>query len=740
MARTLSNTRSTESELIDYTQIRRILRRWWWLLAIVIALVIGMAYAALDRVEPRYNATATVVVSPKTPQVLADMKEFMELPGGTRRQFSDYIRTQLDIIKSQKVASEVLDRMDLWDDARLFGEYTPVERSRQASMTGEELRKERATSLAARINTERVSDSLIIQIQFQHKDPVLAAGIANTVAAVYESQNLALKREVLEKAKVDLQRLLTEREAAKLTAEKQVADFEQLHNITAVGTRRKEVQGERSFYNERVLEAKSRLVRAESELAQIRRARREAKGIFGIGAAEVLSNPVLGTLKLDYTRIRNEVHEYELVYGPKHFKLKGAKRRLRQVKNAVNKEIDGIYGAAQAKASAARAELKKLGASFDAARAEDDQLASAVETYATLTKELREQTALYDRIRKRHEEASITNSLASNNVRLLDSALVPTHAVWPRRGMVLAGSVVLGLFLGILLVLIVERADTTLRDKEHAEQVLQVPCLGLIPTISTGGRPPTTASLRERDLYVQEHPLSEAAEHARTLRTNLLFLSAERKLKTLLVTSALPEDGKTTIAIQIGITLASAGERVVLIEADLRRPRVGTTLQVRTDVGLSTYLADREALVSDILQETEVPNLSTIVCGLVPPNPAELLNSLRLNQLIARLHEQFDMVIIDSPPVNAVSDSMVMASRVDGVLLVAKARQTTTEAIRVAYRSLCDVDAPVIGTVLNAVQDGAFRYYRKGKYYRRGYYRRTPEELEAQDQQQSLLG
>jgi capsular exopolysaccharide synthesis family protein len=306
--------------------------------------------------------------------------------------------------------------------------------------------------------------------------------------------------------------------------------------------------------------------------------------------------------------------------------------------------------------------------------------------------------------------------------------------------MILAGAVLLGLFLGVLLVLLVERADTTLRDKEHAEMVLQVPCLGLIPTISSGSRPPTIANLRERDLFVQDHPLSEAAEHARTLRTNLLFLSAERKLKTILVTSALPEEGKTTIAIQIGITLASAGERVVLIEADLRRPRVGTTLQVNTDIGLSTYLANRETPVQEILQETDVPNLSTIVCGLVPPNPAELLNSLRLNQLIARLHEQFDMVIIDSPPVNAVSDAMVMASRVDGVLLVAKARRTTTEAIRVAYRSLCDVDAPVIGTVLNAVQRNAFRYYRKGKYYRAGYYRRTPEELEEQDRQQRLLG
>jgi capsular exopolysaccharide synthesis family protein len=230
------------------------------------------------------------------------------------------------------------------------------------------------------------------------------------------------------------------------------------------------------------------------------------------------------------------------------------------------------------------------------------------------------------------------------------------------------------------------------------------------------------AGIQERDLYVHAHPLSEPAEHARTLRTNLLFLSAERQLKTLLVTSPLPEEGKTTIAIQTSIALAAAGGRTILVEADMRRPRLAETLSLQGDIGLSSFLADRETKATDIIQNSAIPNLDVIVCGLIPPNPAELLNSLRLNQLIVKLQEKYDMIIMDSPPINAVSDALIMASRVDGVLLVAKSKQTTAEALKSAYRALHDVDAPVIGTVLNDLHRGYFGYYRKG-YYRKGYYR-----------------
>ena len=707
------------------TRLTAIVGRWWWILVLVCATAIGIAYAVLDRVQPIFRATATVIVSPSAPRVLDDVKEIVDITDGGRRDFDEYMQTQLDIMKSQAVAEAVLDRLDLWSDERLFGVVT------DDTQDAKTLRLVRSSDLSQRVKPKRVIDSLIIQVQFEHKDPMLAAQIANEFAQVYVDQNLDTKREVLDQARVDLERLLKQRLEAKNKAEAKNRDFEKRNDITAVETRRKEVAGERSFYNQKLLEATAGVVKAEAELAEVRKA--NTKGIYGVAVAEVLNSPVLNALKVQHTALKNEVSEFGLTFLDKHPKLVGSKQKLSQVASAIMSETKGIVATVMGRAEAASAELTDFSTQFEKARKEDETLGAAMQDYDQLQKELREQTALYDRIRKRYEDTVITTSVAANNVRVLDKALVPDVPVWPRRSLVLAAAAFFGLFLAIALVFLLERADTTIRDKAHAEETLEIPCLGLIPTIAvSGGDKADIEAIRVRDLYVHDHALSEPAEQARTLRTNLLFLSAERKLKTLLITSALPEEGKTTIAIQTSITLASAGGRVVLIEADMRRPRLAPTLSVAEEKGLSTYLASRDVDVRDVIQATGMPNLDVIVCGLIPPNPAELLNSLRLNQLIARLHEQYDMVVIDSPPVNAVSDALVMASRVDGVLIVAKAKRTTAEALRTAYHALMNIDAPVIGTVLNDVHRGTLGYYKKGKYYRKGYYKRSPEELEEQ--------
>ncbi|MFT5433402.1 MAG: succinoglycan biosynthesis transport protein ExoP [Myxococcota bacterium] len=735
--------RQSVADGLNLARILTILRRWWWMLVVVVAIAIGVAYAVLERVTPVYRATSTVIVAPKAPRVLDDVKEVVELPDGGRRDFGDYMQTQLDIIRSQKVAAAVLDALDYWDDERLFPKKKKKKKDESESEADaeeeeeledpEQLRLKRATSMASRIKARRVTDSLIIQIQFEHRDAELAAEVSNMVSEVYVLQNLNLKRTVMESARADLELLLGRRLKAKKEAETKNSVFETKHNISAVGTRRKEVEGERRFYNDKVLEATGKLIRAEAELAAVKSGMK--KGIYGVGVAEVIRNPMLNSLKIQYTKLANEVTDAELVYGPKHIRLIGAKRKLGTLKSAIRKEIKGIFSATVSRKNAAQAEKSQFEQKFAASRMESEELGVAIEDWDVLQKELKERTVLYDRIRKRYEDTVITTSLAANNVRILDQALVPQRPIWPRRGMIMVTSAAFGLLLGLALILLLERADTTIRDKDHAEVTIDLPCLGLVPTIQVSGPSPDIASIRVRDLYVHDHPLSEPAEQARTLRTNLLFLSAERKLKTILITSALPEEGKTTIAVQTGITLASAGGSTVLIEADMRRPRLAPTLGLKGDRGLSTFLANRDVDVADVVQATHIPNLDAIVCGLIPPNPAELLNSLRLNQLIARLHERYDMVIIDSPPVNAVSDALVMASRVDGVLLVAKSKRTTSEALRTAYVSLLTVDAPVIGTVLNDIHRGTFGYYRKGKYYRKGYYRRSPEELEEQARQ-----
>ncbi len=720
---TLMNARDSESTV--FTWLLRTLRTWWWVLILVAAVAVGVAYAVLDRVQPVYRATATVLVSPTAPRVLDDVKEVVDLAEAGRRDFDEYMQTQLDIIKSQGVSEEVLDSLDLWADPRLFG-ADPGDEDAQT------MRLVRSSDLAGRIKPRRVIDALIIQIPFEHRDPVLSALMANEFARVYVDQNLESKRDVLTQARVELERVLTQAKTQKADVEERAELFEQQNDMAAAETRRAEVAREREFYNRKVLESRAKLVEAEAQLAEAERV--GTRGIYGVAIPEVMGSPVLNALKVSHSGLRNDVSELEITFLEKHPKLLGAKHKLTQVQAAIASETRGIVRSIRAKADASRAEFEQFSAQFEVARKEDEALGLLMDGYEKIQKELKEQTARFDRLRKRYDDTALTGGTAMNNVRMLDRALVPQIPVWPRRTMILAAASLLGLLLGVALVLLLERSDTTIRDKAHAEEVLDIPCLGVIPTIPVIGATPDIAAVRTRDLYVFDHHLSEPAEQVRTLRTNLLFLGAgsDRKLKTLLVTSALPEEGKTTIAIQTSVTLATADERVILIEADMRRPRIAATLNLAEDRGLSTFLAAPDTRIEDVIQHSHIPNLDVIPCGAIPPNPAELLNHLRLNVLLARLHERYDKIVIDSPPVNAVSDALVMASRVDGLLLVAKAKRTTADALRAAYSALRNVNAPLIGTVLNDVHRGSLGYYRKGKYYRAGYYKRSPEELEAQ--------
>ncbi len=719
-------SRDSTTEELHLGHLVTILRRWWWLVVVVVALCIAVAYAALERVTPRYRAVATVVVSSKAPRILADVKEIVDLPdGGGRRDFGEYAETQLDIIRSQSVATAVLDKLDLWHDPRLF---EPPEEATETE-DADTLRLKRSASLAKRVIAQRVPESLVMHIGFENEDAKLATALANEFASAYVRQNLLLKRGVLDRASGELRTLLQQRLAAKQAAEAATRKFENEHRIAVVGTRRKEVEGERGFYNSKVLEATGLVVASRAMLDNANKA--ETNRIFVKAVPQVLSHPVLNQLKVKYVDLKNEVAQLKLVYGPKHTKLTGAINRRNQVARAIRLETKGILESTRARFEAATQQQADYQLKFQAARAEDETLSRALEEYGSLTKTQAEETALYDRIRKRHEETLITAGLAeaANNVRILDSALVPKVPIWPRRVPILVGAGMFGLLLGLLLVMLLDRADTTIRSKEHVEVVLDVPCLGVVPSIEQEGEPVGIEGARIRDLYVFHNSTSESAEQARTLRTNLLFLSAERQLKTIMITSGAPEEGKTTVVAQTGIILAATGSRTVLVEADLRRPRLAATLGVESDFGVSTFLAGRNVELNEIVQRTEVDNMDVVVCGLIPPNPAELLNSLRLNQLIAKLEEQYDMVIVDSPPVNVVSDALVMASRVDGVLIVCKSQRTTTEELRSAYRALANIEAPVLGTVLNDLSQGRIGYYRSGKYYRRGYY---PRRLDAE--------
>jgi capsular exopolysaccharide synthesis family protein len=307
-------------------------------------------------------------------------------------------------------------------------------------------------------------------------------------------------------------------------------------------------------------------------------------------------------------------------------------------------------------------------------------------------------------------------------VRILDRAEAPEEPVRPNPLRNIGLAMLLGGVAGVALAFLLEMLDATVTTREHVEERLGLPFLGIIPTIE-----------REkddivRDLFVHAHPQSVAAECLRSIRTNLLFMSPDRPLRTILVTSSGPGEGKTTTATSLAEIMADGGNRVLLVDADMRRPRLHKVFGFTPQHGLSSLILG-EGRLGDVVHATGIANLSVLTCGSVPPNPAELLHAQGFKGILAEASEKFDRVIIDSPPAGVVADAVVVSTHVDGTLLVLKARETSRDAAMRTIRALGDVNARIFGAVLNDLdlEDGRYgQYY--SQYYQYGYHSETKDE------------
>jgi capsular exopolysaccharide synthesis family protein len=339
---------------------------------------------------------------------------------------------------------------------------------------------------------------------------------------------------------------------------------------------------------------------------------------------------------------------------------------------------------------------------------------------------------LYEGLLEKLKEAGVTAGLRSNNFRPVDMARVPTEPSEPNIPRNLAFALALGLTTGIGLAFLLEGIDNTVRTPEQAQIVSGLPSLGMIPLGSamltdTGRARLTVASSKEAvELVTQSRPQSQMAESYRALRTSLLLTSVGAPPKVILITSALPQEGKTTTSINSAIVLAQKGTRVLLIDADLRRPAIHKTLGMGPRSGLSNVLTGTANLQQVIVRSALLPSLYVLPAGTTPPNPAELLASSAMKDVLEELRGQFDHIVIDTPPTLSVTDGVVMSTWSDAVVLVIRCGQTTKQALRRARDILMQVNAKVSGVLMNAVDLSSPDYYYYYEYqgkYAHGYYR-----------------
>jgi capsular exopolysaccharide synthesis family protein len=344
---------------------------------------------------------------------------------------------------------------------------------------------------------------------------------------------------------------------------------------------------------------------------------------------------------------------------------------------------------------------------------------------------------------QRSKETDVEMAGKSNNISVVDYALAPDGPVGPNRTRSVFIALFLSVGLGVGLALFLEYLDDTVRSTEDVERLLHLPALAVIPSVGSAARrrisasstaiqkrnPNASAASTNQELLMNVDTRSALAEAYRHLRTSVLLSTAGRAPKSLLVTSSLPGEGKTTTAVNTAISLAQTGASVVIIDADMRRPRLQSIFGLRGQLGLSSILSSdvTEDEMLAMISQDETTGLNIMTSGPIPPNPAELLGSDQMRRLILTLQKRFVHVVVDSPPVSSFTDGVLIASIVDGVLLVVHGGKSSRHIVRRSRQLLMDVGAKIFGVVLNNIAVQSHDYYYYQRYYSEKYYNKESE-------------
>ena len=715
-----------------------VVRYRWWILVTALAVTTLVALWTV-RLPKVYQATTTLEYDPNPTSPLGSSVEDI---GGQVSHFlmsREFFETQNLIIQSRAVAERVVERLGLADDPSFFGQeddpdWAPVPKEVAAQR------------LQSKLSLDPIKDTRLVRLRIRDNDPERAATLANMVADAYMQKTMEDRLGSTAAAAEWLAQQLDSTREHLNTSEHALHEFKKRHNVLSVSVENRQnlLSEEIREYNERLTETRARRIELQARLERLKRARKSPEAVHDSSQGE---DSELDSLRSALRAKITERASLSVRYGNSHPTILELDGEIAAIRGSISAEVDALIQVAagdleeieavEAGLSTVQSQAQKAGLELNLREIE----------YSRLSRQRESNSKLYDLLLQRTAEADLTRLLRTTHVRVVDRALVPTASISPMVGLNLLGGAVGGLLMGFALAFLLHQMDRRIRDVPDVER-LGLTILGVFPRV--GEASSTTPSYgqgrskRKRVEVVESvvqivhtHPMSMAAESCRTVRTNLMFMAAESPNKTMVVTSANPKDGKTTVATNIAIALAQSGQRVLLVDADLRRPRIHQAFDLDNRIGLTSALVGERSL-SQVTADVGIDKLSVVTCGPLPPNPAELLHTKQFSRLLEEAASQYDRVIFDSPPLRAVTDAAILAPQCGGVLLVVRARATTRDAVISAIRSLRDVRANILGGVLNDVDPTSGEHgYLGGSYYH--YYRSEehPEEVDSDGHSQS---
>ena len=703
-----------EPHLYDYLLI---LRKHQWLILSFLLAVVTIVSIATFRMQPVYSTTARIEIDRENSNVLpfqgADSYDYI-------MDTENYIETEAKILTSETLALQTIRSTGLASNP----EYSSGEGPSDALASGSLANHRRPAELGAflgSLSVRRVPNSRLLDVTFESTDPQLAARVVNAHIENFREQNFRSRYQAIAQASSWLADQLDELKVKVQKSEDARIEYERKNQIW-------ELDDKQNITTQRLADLNKELTDAQSERMRRQALYEFAKSAEADSVPELRNDAALQDLNRKRSDANARYSDALAQYGPNFPKVQRTQGQIKEIEQLIDAEKKAIIAQMGNDFNASRQREMLLSQALDQQKAEANQMAARLVEYNILKREAEANKTLYDGMLTKLKEANIAGALKSSNIRIVDAAMVPSYPSRPAKARNIALAFVVGLIGGIGLALLREYLDNTVKTPDDIERLARLPSLAVVPAFSdlngNGKRGllkgiATNGNDKRVELVAQHLPKSQMSEAFRALRTALLLSQADHPPQVILVTSALPREGKTTAAANLAVTLAQLGDRTLLIDADLRKPGVGRLLNL-TDgkyAGLSSYLAGVSSLDLVTVPHPAIPNLAAIPTGPLPPNPADLLSSHKLADAVAELRAKFKFIVIDSPPIMAATDAVILSVQADGVLLVVRSGETPKEAFTRARDLLTSVKCRMLGVVLNAVDSSAPDYYYSYRYY-----------------------
>lgn len=734
----------------------RLWRRRRTVLAVALGVfVLGAFWTFIQR--PVYTAKSQLLIE-KEPNILS-FDQVLQIEA----MRDDFYQTQYKLLSGRGLADTVIERLKLYGHPEFAGKPRPGKKP--PDPTDHVFREKLIDGFLARLSVRPVRLTRLVDVAFEARDPKLAADIVNDLAAAFIDLNINMKYAATEQATTFLAEQIKGLQAEIQQKENQLQGFEAQANIVAL-----------SDTETTVIDRLGQLNKALTE-AQIERSQKEAtwSGLRNVGPDYVpaaIDNLLIQKLREEYVRLKREYEKMEDRFQPDYPELQRTRIELDSARKSLDAEIQNIVKGAFAEYQTALRREQSLEAEFNEQKGAALQMNSSAVLYNGLKVEIQNKKTVLDSLLRRESETGVEarlKGLRTSNIRIVDRARVPVRPSSPNKKRNLILALMLGLGGGVALAFLFDFLDNSVKTSEDVERYAGLPTLGVVPrfslegtdkayshakrlkekvepprleagsgagtgagesagagTVTAGsvGAAPFVAAVERAghpgsiELVPHFFPNSRLAESYRSIRTALLLSSADIPVKTIAVTSAMPGEGKSVSVANLAITLAQSDKTVLIVDADLRRPRQHRLFKVKNTFGLTTYLTD-SIEIRNVVKSTEIPNLFLVNAGPVPPNPAELLGSDKMNRFIRMMSEETDFILFDLPPMLEISDALVLGAKVDGMVLVVWGDRTSREALKKARERLDLLKVRTLGVIINNVSlpPNASNYYKD--YYHR---------------------